>query len=188
MKSFANTGTIAAGEPLAAENITELHAGRLLLLVRFCGVTGKDSGVSQIEGLTKLAKLDFFVRYPDALVRAAAHLKKSVSTVSSSIESPMVRHHYGPWDKRYYQVLPFLEARKLISVTQQGETITFSLTELGKQVAEQLGNRSEFKELRQQMGEVKKVLGNKSGNYIKNLIYEIFTDEVADRQLGELIR
>jgi hypothetical protein len=188
MKSFANTGTIAAGEPLAADSITELHAGRLLLLVRYCGVTGKDDGVSQIEGLTKLAKLDFFVRYPDALIRVAAHLKKSVRIASSSIESPMVRHHYGPWDKRYYQVLPFLEARRLISVTQQRDTITFSLTDTGKQIAEQLGERAEFKELRQQMGEVKKVLGSKSGNYIKNLIYEIFTDEVADRRLGELIR
>lgn len=188
MKSFMQMGAIPAGAPLPAEEITELHAGRLLLLLRYCGVTGKGDGLSRIEGLTKLAKLDFFVRYPDALNRMATHLKKNVPATGASVESPMVRHHYGPWDKRYYQVLPFLEARRLITVHQQGDTIVFALTDAGRTVAEQLGAQPAFANTRQQMSEVKKLLGAKSGNTIKNLIYEVFTEEVTERRLGEVIR
>jgi len=188
MKSLQQVGAIPAGEPLPAEEITELHAGRLLLLLRYCGVTAKGENLSRIEGLTKLAKLDFFVRYPDALARMAVHLKKETRSVAGSVESPMVRHHYGPWDKRYYQVLPFLEARCLIRVRQQGDAIVFSLTEAGKKVAEHLGGLPAFARTRQQMGEVKKLLGAKSGNAIKTLIYEVFTEEVTERSLGEVIK
>ena len=45
--------------PLAADDIVEFHAARLLLLMEICGVKGR------IDGLTKMAKLDFFSRYPD---------------------------------------------------------------------------------------------------------------------------
>jgi DNA-binding PadR family transcriptional regulator len=188
MKSFARLGAIPAGEPLPAEEITELHAGRLLLLLRYCGVTARTDGTSRIDGLTKLAKLDFFVRYPDALRRVAEHLKKEAKPVEGTVESPMVRHHYGPWDKRYYQVLPFLEARRLITVQQQSDMIVFSLTEAGKSLAERLGALPAFAKTRQQMAEVKKLLGSKSGNALKTLIYEVFTEEVTERRLGDVIR
>ncbi len=55
-----------AGLPLTADQITEFHAARLMLLLHLCGVKNR------IEGLTKLAKLDFFVRYPAFFLRAAA--------------------------------------------------------------------------------------------------------------------
>ena len=45
--------------PLSADDIIEFHLARLLLLLKFCGTAGR------IEGLTKMAKLDFFARYPD---------------------------------------------------------------------------------------------------------------------------
>ena len=44
-----------------------LHLGRLLVLI---DTFGGRSGDKQIEGLTKLAKLDFLLRYPDYLERA----------------------------------------------------------------------------------------------------------------------
>lgn len=182
MKSFIQLGSVAAGEPLPADEITELHAGRLLMLLRFCGTANR------IEGLTKLAKLDFFVRYPDAFNTMAAHLKKEARAVTDTVESPMVRHHYGPWDKRYYQVLPFLEARGLIAVTQDGDAFIFQLTDLGKGIAETLGKTPLFIKSRDQMGQVKKLLGSRSGNAIKKLIYDVFKEEVADRPKGELIR
>jgi hypothetical protein len=137
VKSYAQLGNVPAGQPLPADEITELHAGRLLMLMRYCGTA------SRIEGLTKLAKLDFFVRYPDAFNRIAEHLKKAARSATDGVDSPMIRHHYGPWDKRYYQVLPFLEARSLIAVTQEGETIAFELTPAGKEIAENLGKRGE---------------------------------------------
>ena len=182
MKSFLQLGDVPAGEPLPADRITELHAGRLLMLLRYCGTANR------IDGLTKLAKLDFFVRYPDAFNRMAAYLKKEARAATETVESPMVRHHYGPWDKRYYQVLPFLEARGLITVAQDRETIVFQLTEAGKTVAETLAQQPLFAKSRDQMAQVKKLLGPRTGSAIKKLIYEVFKVEVADRPKGELIR
>ena len=56
MKSLRNFASQAAGLPLLADDVLEFHAARLLLLFRVCGT--KD----RIDGLTKMAKLDFFVR------------------------------------------------------------------------------------------------------------------------------
>ena len=110
MKSIQALGRISTSLPLPADDITELHAARLLLLFHHCGSGDK------VDGLTKLAKLDFFVRYPIFFERVARQLGNTVSVSSDQTESLMVRHHYGPWDKRYYQVLAFLESRGLITV------------------------------------------------------------------------
>ena len=56
----------------------------------------------------------------------------------------MVRHHYGPWDKRYYQVLAFLEARSLITVNKQGNTYDFALTALGQEKSKTLSKAKPF--------------------------------------------
>ena len=45
----------------------ELHAARLLVLLDAFAESGQDGA---IEGLTKLAKLDFLLRYPVMLERA----------------------------------------------------------------------------------------------------------------------
>src|SRR4051812_22748181 len=90
------------------------HAGRLLLLLRRCGTPRANPG---IKGRTLLAKLDFFLRYPAFLKKAAGILKKDVATHQlgidserelESVESRMVRYHYGPWDHIYYPVLAYL--------------------------------------------------------------------------------
>jgi len=99
MKSVRTIGFMPISVPLSADDITELHAARLLLLFHHCR-----SG-EKIEGLTKMAKLDFFVRYPNFFERVAKYFDKEASAMSDQTESLMVRHHYGPWDKRYYQVL-----------------------------------------------------------------------------------
>jgi DNA-binding PadR family transcriptional regulator len=99
----------------------------------------------------------------------------------------MVRFHYGPWDKRYYQVLAYLEGRELVTVSKEGSAFIFSLTPKGVQVAEKFRKASPFGELVAQMKAVKKVLGSKSGSKIKNLIYNMFEKEVGAKALGEPI-
>lgn len=168
--------------PLVLDDITELHAARLLLLLKICGQSGR------IEGLTKLAKLDFFVRYPAFFARVAKHLKKITNIENQEIDSEMVRHHYGPWDKRYYSVLPFLESHRLITVGKQGKAFVFALTEEGKKAAKSLEKRAEFSDQAMRMKEVKRLVGNWKGNSLKDLIYEIFDEEVADKELGEVIQ
>ncbi len=100
----------------------------------------------------------------------------------------MVRHHYGPWDKRYYQVLGFLEARGLVGVRKHGNSYIFSLTDFGIQSAKLLTKDRAHVALVDQMKAVRKLLGRKQGTQLKNLVYEVFDAEVKQRKLGELIR
>jgi hypothetical protein len=100
MKSLNRLGARSVSLPLSADDIVEFHAARLLLLLSVCGVAGR------IDGLTKMAKLDFFARYPDffEVARAASTPTGSDTGIRTdeadlAVESAMVRHHYGPWDK-----------------------------------------------------------------------------------------
>jgi hypothetical protein len=187
MRSIATLGSTPAGLPLAADDIVEFHAARLLLLLKVCGIKGR------IDGLTKLAKLDFFCRYPDFFEVAKAAQSHNASTEPQQtndhrIESAMVRHHYGPWDKRYYHVLAFLEANQLIEVVKEGRSYRISLTDEGDSRSVQLSSRPSFEPLVLRMRDVKRTFGSKTGNALKTLIYKLFDTEVGSRPLGERIR
>jgi DNA-binding PadR family transcriptional regulator len=172
-----------AGIPITADQITEFHAARILLLLHLCGVKNR------IAGLTKLAKVDFFVRYPDFFERAARHLeKKAEPTPVYAVESAMIRHHYGPWDARYYQLLAYLEGRELIAVERDEKTFLFTLTDTGLAVAKRLAGEPSYKDLGTHMKAVKKLLGSKSGDVLKKLVYELFDEEVAKLPLGQVIQ
>ena len=156
------------------------------MLIRVCGTSGR------IDGLTKLAKLDFFVRYPSFFDEACEALQQAVPErggVEPVVEAPMVRHHYGPWDKRYYQVLAFLEGAQLVVVdANPNGSYRFTLTDAGKTHANSLLEAQPFASVVAQMRAVKRVLGARSGDSIKKLIYRIFDSEVAKRLLGDVIR
>ena len=181
MKSIHNLGDNPAGLPIAADDLLEFHAGRLLLLFRCCGTAGR------IDGLTKMAKLDFFVRYPQFFNTACKKLGLPSESVAQSVESSMIRFHYGPWDDRYYHVLAYLEAKGLISASKDNKAFTLALTDQGKDVANELAKDASFATLVEQMKQVKKALGGKVGSTLKNLIYEIFEQEVAQRPMRETI-
>ncbi len=59
MKSIKFAAEIPAFFMLVADDLTELHASHILLLLKYCSINGK------IVGASKLAKLDCCVRYPD---------------------------------------------------------------------------------------------------------------------------
>src|SRR5687767_8037481 len=91
------------------------HAARVLLLIARCGTPRSARAAARpgIHGRTLLAKLDFFLRYPEYLRRAAALLRRPVGEAAmgetyrqetTSVESRMVRYRYGPWDHLYYPV------------------------------------------------------------------------------------
>lgn len=180
MKSLRNLAGRPAASPIAADDVVEFHAGRLILLLSVCGGT-----TSTIGGLTKMAKLDFFVRYPD-FFKAVESRGKS-RREESAVEAAMIRHHYGPWDKRYYHLLGYLESRQLISVKLTGRTYRIALTPLGKTTAKELIGNDAFSDLLKHMREVNEQFGKKSGNELKNLIYETFGEEVAQQELGAVI-
>jgi hypothetical protein len=178
---------------LSADDLVEFHAARLLLLLHLCG------SKNQIEGLTKLAKLDFFVRYPEYFQRAIADraeeaglqlapLTSSTHPTSAPVESPMIRFFYGPWDKRYYQVIPYLESRQLLFVEKNKNRFRFTLSEKGLSLAKQLALEPAFVKLCEQMSAVKKVFGTMKGTELNDLIYRLFDTEIAQRSLGEKIQ
>jgi len=81
------------------------HQARVLLLVTAVAAAQGHSG--KVDGLTKLAKLDFLLRYPalapsvlDRLDPADArlHLADDDRADPANAEAPMIRYKYGPWD------------------------------------------------------------------------------------------
>jgi len=187
MNSLKNINNIPTGAGIYSDDIIEFHASRLLLLIHLCGSKERKSGNIRLSGLTKLAKLDFFIRYPKFFRIAADHLEKEANIKRKEIESQMIRFHYGPWDKRYYQVLPFLEARNLIKIEKEKSTYEFIITAKGIEVAKKIISQEEFDELINDIKEVKKVLGNFTGTKLKNLVYELFDEEVSKKSLQDII-
>ena len=184
MKSLRHMAEQPAAVPLVADDVLEFHAGRLMLLFYICG-----GAATAINGLTKMAKLDFFVRYPD-FFDVAVNTGGSALNRSGAVEAAMVRHHYGPWDKRYYHVLAYLESRGLVTIKSSGKlgnSFRISLTKNGKSIAHRLSESPAFSGLRKHMETVFERLGARSGNQLKKLIYSTFDDEVASKPLGHII-
>lgn len=177
MLSARSIGHHPVGIPLAADELVEFHAARILLLIELCGVSGR------IDGLTKLAKLDFFVRYPVFFNRVL-----STDVTLEAGGGGMIRYRYGPWDPRYYQVLPFLEARGLISVERRARTFVFRLSEEGQRLAGVLKASPANSDLVDHMAAVKRELGRKSGNALKELVYATFEQEISNLPIGTDIR
>jgi hypothetical protein len=123
------------------DQMPELHAARLLLLL---DAFAEDEHGGAIEGLTKLAKLDFLLRYPIMLERALQAKGRSNREVQleyherQSVESEMVRYRFGPWDHRYREFLNILVAKGLVSITIQGRKVVITATEMGRNLAGQL--------------------------------------------------
>jgi len=123
------------------DQLPELHTARLLLLLDAFAENGQ-GGV--IEGLTKLAKLDFLLRYPVMLQRALEAKRRSTREVRledherHSVESEMVRYRFGPWDHRYREFLNILVAKGLASISIEGRKVVIAATELGRTRARQL--------------------------------------------------
>jgi hypothetical protein len=181
LRSLRNLEGHPASVPLTADEILEFHAARLLLLLKLSGQEGR------IEGLTKMAKLDFFVRYPQFFALASGTGTQDNGGVPRNVESKMIRLHYGPWDRRYYHVLAYLEGTGLVRVSSLGRGFTLALTEEGAEMVARLERDPSFAELCEQMRQVKQAFGRKSGTALKKLIYAAFDREVGERRLGEVI-
>jgi DNA-binding PadR family transcriptional regulator len=181
MKSIYELSSFPAGVSLLADSIIEFHAARILLLIGLCGT--KDC----LDGLTKLAKLDFFVRYPQFFNKACEDTGDSYQSAYNYVESSMIRHHYGPWDHRYYEILAYLRSRGLIQITKEGNTYKFKLTTMGKEHMKNLAKDQSYRELCDQMKQVKRAFGKKTGSALKKMIYDIFQQEVTKKSLGDVI-
>jgi len=172
----------------AAERDDSLHVARLLLLL----ATRPDKGKKPMEGLTKLAKLDFLLRYPNNLERALEREGKDLAQAQveayerTTIESKMIRFKYGPWDHRYRRWAAIMVAKGLAQIYLKGKTVCLQLTDQGRQVANELGAQAEFEKLTSRAHVVNKNFGAKSGSWLKTFVYATFP-ELATMRWGEEI-
>jgi hypothetical protein len=119
----------------------EVHAARLLLLI---DVFSTKRGGS-VDGLGKLARLDFLLRYPVVLQEVLATRQRPLplalhptESETLALESAMIRWKYGPWDHRYYPLIGRLLSRELIWPLQRQQPMSVQVTEAGRAAAARL--------------------------------------------------
>lgn len=160
-----------------------LHAARLLVLIS--AFTASEDG-SAVEGLTKLAKLDFLLRYPVMLERALAAKGRSIRDVQLqdherlSVESEMVRYRFGPWDHRYRELLNILIGKGLLTVSVEGRKVVVGLTNRGRATAATLNTSPEFEDYARRSSLLKRHFDLQATTLMR-FIYDTFPEVVSLR-------
>lgn len=155
----------------------ESHLARLLVLIKAFQKEDK----AAIEGITKLAKLDFLLRYPsyfEVAMRKRGASEKSLQIAKyerNSIEAKMVRYKFGPWDHRYRRFLNVLAGKGLATLTVEGRTISVDLTKKGEVLAAALASQEEFIILRERADLLNQRL-DIAATKIMNFIYDTFPE------------
>ena len=177
-----------------SENDDNLHLARLLLLLGSADAR-KTTAITKaraVEGITKLAKMDFLLRYPTCLERVLCALNKSPEDVGvhererTSIESKMIRFRYGPWDARYRRWLGLLSSRGLVRLAVEGNTIVIGLTDAGRTLAESIKTNPLFAELAHRSDITVKTVGPMSATRLKDFVYEAIP-EITNMKWGDEI-
>jgi hypothetical protein len=171
------------------------HQARVLLLVDAVARTAGHAG--KLDGLTKLAKLDFLVRYPalapqvlDRLDPAddRLHLAEDDVAVPTEVEAPMTRYRYGPWDDRYYPVIGALTGRGLLRyVRGRRGSVALAPTSAGRKLARAMGATAQWVETTDRCAAIAQASSNMTGSALKDLIYERLAD-LMDRPHRQVIQ
>lgn len=171
------------------------HQARVLLLVQ--AVAATPGHQRKLDGLTKLAKLDFLVRYP-ALAPVVLdqlrsdeqkmHLSDDEVSAPTEAEDPMARYKYGPWDDRYYPVVGALVARGLLRyVKGRRGSVALSPTPAGREFADKLvAQEPLWGVIADRCVAVAEASAGLSGNALKERIYTRLAD-LMDRPHREVI-
>lgn len=155
----------------------DYHQARLLVLL-----SAFPKGIS---GLTKLAKLDFLLRYPtmleQLLLRDEIAVPDGIAPSDNeriSVESPMIRYKYGPWDDQYYSILGSLVGKALVDTTATGRSIQIRLTERGADIARAIADEPLWSTTAARASILRRHY-DKSGNALKERIYAEFPEAMA---------
>jgi len=179
----------------AIETTDEFHQARLLLLLN--AASGRSDDPKPVDGIMKLAKMDFLLRYPNCLARAldalpAASKPKRAAQVAipeedlDTVEAKMIRFRYGPWDNRYRRWLGVLAAKGLVTIWIQGRTVRVAVTKQGRDLARSLAARAEFDGLAQRSQVIASALGHMGATTLKDFVYKAFP-ELNAMKWGESI-
>lgn len=163
---------------------SEESEARLLLLV--AGFTTRTRG---LQGRTKLAKLDFLLRYPQYLRRALAIRAPQASSpfgeTPETIESRMIRFRYGPWDPAYFALLGSLIGRALIESRPGRHGYEYWVTPQGADLASRIGAAEAWAPTLEAVRLLKRHF-DLSGSSLKDFVYEHFP-EVTRQEWGRLL-
>ncbi|WP_165070852.1 hypothetical protein [Paludisphaera rhizosphaerae] len=176
------------------ETTDDYHLGRLLILLRSSDhqKNSPATKLKAVEGITKLAKLDFLLRYPTCLERALRLAKKNPNNAQvqprerTSIESKMIRFRYGPWDPRYRRWLGLLSARGLVQLQVSGKTVQIGLTDPGRDLADVFRGDPLYDDVKRRSDVIAKAFGGYSATKLKDFVYEV-VPEIIDLKWGEEI-
>lgn len=164
-----------------AADLLNYHAARVLLLVD--AFTKPKSG--RLDGLTKVAKLDFLLRYPVFLehvlrTRGVEIPSEAAATPdeAGAVESQMIRYKFGPWDNRYYPIIGRLVATGLVELVPGKGRVALRITHAGHDTAASLASSSWLR-IASRCVLLRRHL-NLTGNRLKELIYRELP-EVVDR-------
>lgn len=167
------------------------HQMRVLILI--AAVAGAQGSNRKLDGLTKLAKLDFLVRYPAVAPTVIADLDQRDPRLHLSepggheVEAPMIRYRYGPWDDRYYPVIGALVGRGLVRYAPgRRGSVALSPTPTGRKLVEDLIQSNEWKVLGERCQAIAQHAGGLTGARLKGLIYERLP-ELMDRPHRQVI-
>ncbi|MFG2049635.1 hypothetical protein ACGFIW_19670 [Micromonospora sp. NPDC048935] len=171
------------------------HQTRVLLLVT--AVAAETGHQRRLDGLTKLAKLDFLLRYPalastvlDSLEPAdpRLHLAKEDRYHPTAVEAPMTRYKYGPWDDRYYMIIGALVGRGLLRYAPGRKgSVALAPTPKGKRHAATIAATAPWSEIAERGQVIAQASTGLTGNALKDLIYQRLAD-LMDRPHRQVIR
>lgn len=156
----------------------DLHIIRILILL---SAFESDDQYGRLEGLTKLAKLDFLLRYPIMLTRALEAKGKPTRGVQLeehelySVESEMVRYRFGPWDHHYREYLNILVSKGLAQVNIEGRKVIIELTKHGNDIAKEM-SKQEYFSIYWKRARVLKVNFDLKATNLMRFIYDTFPE------------
>jgi hypothetical protein len=159
------------------ERDEEVHLARLLVLLMAFSSDDKPA----VEGITKLAKLDFLLRYPSCFEKALKARGVSAKNIPVddferlTIEARMIRYRYGPWDHRYRRFINVLVAQRLVRVRTNGKTIEIDLTDKGQMIADRLAQSEAFGRVFARAKLLKKHL-DLGARKLMEFIYDLFPE------------
>lgn len=171
----------------SARDPFEYHVARVLILVSAFSTGTK----GRLDGLTKLAKLDFLLRYPSYLERVLDDRGRPLAPALRpspeeriALESAMIRYKYGPWDSRYYPVVGRLIGQGLVDPVQGRGSVALRITDSGLKAVEAFSDTG-WEVVIGRARALKRGL-DLSGTNLQKLIYRSFP-EALDRPLRATI-
>lgn len=172
------TTPLPAAAVLAIRQESLYHEARVLILI--CQFTQPGE---PFRGLTKLAKIDFLLRYPVMAERllpvgAAGPGVAPTDDERQAVESRMIRYKYGPWDDRYYPILGALVGKRLATFARVGGSTEITLTDAGRDLSSALEATSPWAVVAERARFLHAHF-DLPGRDLKNLIYEQLPDVVA---------